>query len=223
MLEFVRSRLPEGLKPALREGRILAVRALRAVRGRRLPTGRDGTVRLHIGCGEVDAPGFINVDARYFPHVHLLRRDVAHLPEFADGSVDMIYLSHVLEHFRRGRQREILACYFGKLKPGGVLRLGVPDFDVLLRMYEESGRDIRSIEQPLMGEQDYDLNCHFMIYNERYLTELLEGTGFREVRRWEPARDGFHDFEDWSSRPIEIGGRRYAPSLNLEGVKPTRP
>lgn len=214
------SRLPEGVKEALRACRILGVRAYRTATGRRLPIGPDGEVRLHIGCGEVAAPGFINVDARYFPHVHLFRKDVADLRGFADGTVDMIYLSHVLEHVRRRRQREVLSCYFRKLKPGGVLRLGVPDLDVLLRIYEESGRDVRSIEQPLMGEQDYDLNCHFMVYNERYLRELLLSAGFRDVRRWDPARDGLHDFEDWSSRPIEIDGRRYAPSLNLEGVKP---
>ena len=36
----------------------------------KLPVNSDGKVLVHLGCGDVNSPEFINVDARPAPHVH---------------------------------------------------------------------------------------------------------------------------------------------------------
>ena len=34
------------------------------------PRNLDNKVYIHLGCGEINSPEFINVDGRFFPHIH---------------------------------------------------------------------------------------------------------------------------------------------------------
>jgi predicted SAM-dependent methyltransferase len=184
-----------------------------------MPQHPDGKVLLHIGCGDVHSPEFINIDARKMPHVHIVTEDIFNLGQFPNSSVDFIYMSHLLEHVRRKDQRKVLDEMFRVLKPGGVLRLGVPDFDLLLEMYIATGRNTRAIEPILMGGQDYEYNYHYVIFNQASITELLKEVGFREVRKWNPEGDALHKFHDQADRLAQWGGKTYPFSLNVEGVK----
>ncbi len=40
----------------------------------RFPQQAEGKTLLHIGCGQVNSPGYINIDARKFPHVHVVTK-----------------------------------------------------------------------------------------------------------------------------------------------------
>ena len=63
--------------------------------------------------------------------VHDLRRG---LP-FADASVDAVYHSHVLEHIDRDRAESFLLEIKRVLRPEGIQRMVVPDFEKLCRDY----------------------------------------------------------------------------------------
>lgn len=65
-----------------------------------LPNNSDGKILVHVGCGEKNAPGFINVDARPLAHVHLVTDDITSLADFENGTVDLIYTCHLMEHIR---------------------------------------------------------------------------------------------------------------------------
>src|SRR5450631_1077887 len=54
------------------------------------------------------------------------RHDIRSLP-YADGSVDAIYSSHALEHIYLGEARQVLADSARVLRPGGMIRLALPD------------------------------------------------------------------------------------------------
>jgi predicted SAM-dependent methyltransferase len=181
--------------------------------------GSEGPVRLHIGCGDVHIPGFVNIDARAMPHVHIVTEDLFTLGQFPNASVDFIYMSHLLEHVRRQDQHKVLAEMARVLKPGGTLRLGVPDFDLLVQMYLDTGRNTEAIEGILMGGQDYEYNYHYMIYNEASLTAALRRAGFSSVRRWDPTHDPLHPLPDQCDRLAQWGGKTYPFSLNLEGIR----
>ncbi len=104
------------------------------------------------------------------------------------------------------------------LKPGGTLRLSVPDFDKLVAAYEACDKDVESICGPLMGAWlGYD--PHRMIFNYEYLAHLMEESGFCDIHRWDPAGVDHHAFEDWASRPIRRNGQEFHISLNIEGTK----
>jgi ubiquinone/menaquinone biosynthesis C-methylase UbiE len=184
-----------------------------------LPAHAGGPVLLHIGCGRIASPEFINVDAQPYPHVHLVTDDIANLPQWDDGTVDMIYMSHILEHIQTTRLKAVLEEMNRLLKVGGILRLSVPDFDRLIEVYRAAHKDLDVIHQMLMGGQDSSYNIHYCAFNRKSLSRLLLGAGFREVRAWDPATCGYHDFEDKSCRVVAVGGQSIAISLNVEAIK----
>lgn len=183
-----------------------------------LPQRTDGPLLVHIGCGDISSPEFVNVDAQPYPHVHFVRNDITDLSMFADGSVDLIYMCHVLEHVHRREIFDVLAEFRRVLKPGGVLRISVPDFDRLIAMYQDIGRDPDGIIAPLLGSHANEYDVHYWVFTERSLSRILTQAGFSAVRPWNPGQCEHHAFEDWASRPIERDGKHYAISLNLEAI-----
>ena len=206
-----------GLFVGARRAKIALGRTAQPAPEQRYPERQDGKVLIHLGCGAVDAPGFINVDAKPAAHVHHCL-DVRDLAVFESNSADLIYACHVLEHFPEDEQRELLWEWKRVLKPSGVLRLSVPDFDLLLAIYNASNRNVKSIVGPLMGYDDgYRGHCY--LFNEDYLCGLLIETGFAATERWAPDTADFYEFEDWASKKIIRDGQAYPISLNIEGTK----
>jgi len=182
------------------------------------PKSMNGKVYIHLGCGRINAPGFINVDVLPLPHIHYVQ-EVDDLSIFPNEYADLIYASHVLEHISHRQLAKVLSEWRRILKGGGILRISVPDFDKLIEVYSSQEKDIGAIMMPLMGGQGYSHNFHKTVFNRKYLTELFLSVGFSIVREWDPEEVELHSFQDWASRPIEIRRKKYPISLNLEGVK----
>jgi predicted SAM-dependent methyltransferase len=182
------------------------------------PWPSGGVLRLHLGCGPIDHPGFVNIDGIDRPHVHLVQ-SLKRLGRFKDGSVEFVYCSHALEHFARGDTLPILREWYRVLAQGGRLCISVPDFDRILEMYQRSGQDMEAILAPLFGGQDYPFNFHFTAFNQASLRQLLLAAGFSSVQVWQPGSDAFHNLPDWSGRAIAVAGHKVPISLNLEATK----
>lgn len=75
---------------------------------------------------------------------HDLRKGVP----FPDGSADAVYSSHVLEHLERDVVPAVLAESLRVLKPGGVLRVVVPDLERQARTY------LASLDRAVAGQID---------------------------------------------------------------------
>lgn len=191
---------------------------VRTLRTPPLPRNPDGKVLLHIGCGDQDDPRYINLDARAMPHVHKVTQSLD-LMEFASDSLDLIYACHVLEHVSHLKLKETLSRWRTRLKPGGVLRLAVPDFDTIVQIYGDQHKSIDAVKLALLGGQEYPFNYHYSIFNLPFLRELLKESGFSVVRPWDPAKAPYYSFHDWASADFKIGEKRYPISLNLEGVR----
>lgn len=167
-------------------------------------------VSIHFGCGDIDDPRFVNVDARPLPHVHVVTRSPM-LSAFTEGSVNSIYACHVFEHISFHRQSQVLLRWFVLLRPGGTLRLSVPDFDKLIRIYTLQNCDPKSIQATLMGAQDYVGNFHCAIFTHRHLETLLLGVGFADIQHWHPLElDRWPRDHSWND----------SVSLNLVAFKP---
>jgi predicted SAM-dependent methyltransferase len=219
MLQTLRRAVGRGLLKLEQNYRVPYFRVLRVVAPPQWPQNPDGRVCVNLGSGGRTHPAFINVDARPGRQIHILG-PIDKLTRFKDESVDLLYASHCLEHFSHRRTAEILQEWRRVLKVGGVLRLGVPDFDQVLAMYEHTGRRMDAmIQAVLMGGQDYPLNAHFATFTKSSLTEQLQQVGFREVRTWEPGQDELASIPDCTGLRVPVNGREFAVSLNLEAVK----
>ena len=139
-------------------------------------------MKLHLGCGKRYIPGFVHVDVIPFDHIDLVT-SVDDLTTIGDNSADLIYSCHVLEHFHRRKVSSVLSEWRRILKPNGILRLSVPDFDALVTIYQ-STKSLGVIIGPLFGRQDYLYNIHYNVFDYDSLRELLESVGFRNVRRY---------------------------------------
>jgi SAM-dependent methyltransferase len=92
---------------------------------------------LNIGCGRHFHPAWRNLDVvSRDPQVEAcdLRRG---LPA-PDNHYDMVYHSHVLEHLPPEQGAELIAECRRVLKPGGILRIVVPDLETTARLYLQS-------------------------------------------------------------------------------------
>jgi len=183
------------------------------------PRNPDGQVLLHIGCGPVNSPEFVNVDAVPYAHVHIVTDDIGQLSDFGNGTVDFVYMCHVLEHIKRPMLERVLGEMHRIINTGGVLRLSVPDFDRLLEVYTKAGGDTDAICNQLMGGQDSEYNIHYSIFNQQSLSVLLQKVGFSTVRPWDPWNCRHHDFKDKACKVMKVNDDRIPISLNLEAVK----
>lgn len=201
------------------QARIALGKAVRLVARPSLPRHPGGERYVHLGCGPINHPAFINVDAIPLPHVHYVG-SIARLPMFGDDTVDLLYASHCLEHISYHKTREVLAEWYRVLKPGGVLRVSVPDLDRLIEIYEAAGRDASSVIGQLYGGHDSPYNVHMTIFNRTGLQRLMTNVGFEDCRVWSPHGDHLSDLSDFASYTKRIGEVDYPVSLNLEAAKP---
>ncbi len=204
-----------GLK---QEWLILFGKNIRLLHRPKRPQNSDGSVNLHLGCGNIDHPSFINIDIIPARHVHYVRR-IDDLSPFRDNTVDLVYACHCLEHFSHRRLVDVLKEWHRVLKKGGSLRVSVPDFDSMVDLYMASGRDIEYVVEPITGGQDTKYNFHMTIFNKRYLEKQFREAGFEKVQEWTPGSSELTSFNDWSAKSITYKGQAYPISLNLEAIK----
>lgn len=182
------------------------------------PKLEDGSINLHLGCGLVNHPSFINIDCLPAPHIHYIR-NINNLSPFKDNSVDLIYACHCLEHFPFRKIPQVLTEWFRVLKKDGILRLSVPNFDLILDIYKNNGNKIINIVGPLMGGQVDKFDFHHTVFNQLSLEQILKDTGFKNIKKWQPGSCEMTTFDDWSVRQILINDKYYPISLNLEATK----
>ncbi len=182
------------------------------------PKANDGGLKIHLGAGPINLQGWVNIDARQAPHIHLCSEGFA-LNEFADGAISEIYMCHVLEHFSFEEVGEIIRNFHKKLKVGGVLRLSVPDFDRLVTAYQANDNNLELIKLALMGGQDYAYNFHKSVFNYAALVSLLEACNFQHMTEWNTLEDFGVHLGDWAETDFQTSKGAFPISLNMKGVK----
>jgi predicted SAM-dependent methyltransferase len=175
--------------------------------------------KLHLGCGEKHIEGFINVDSRNLEGVDLVD-DISKLLSIEDGSVDLIYASHVLEHFGRLKYMEVLDRWYRLLKPGGIIRISVPDFESVCYHYIEN-KDIYQLRGFLYGGQNYPENYHYCAWDFKSISKDLNDSGFKDVKKYDWRETEHSHIDDYSQCYLPHMDKENGKlmSLNVEAVK----
>lgn len=183
-------------------------------------------MKLHLGCWKRYIPGFVHVDICDLPHIDF-KHPVDRLPMFQDDTVELIYASHVFEYFDRQEAQTVLAEWRRVLKPAGTIRLAVPDFPALIKVYEQTG-DLSRILGPLYGRMPVDeggdaalVIYHKTVYDFASLRQLLEEAGFADVRLYDWRETIHRDYDDHSQAyfPHMDKAHGLLTSLNVEATK----
>jgi len=183
------------------------------------------SLQLHLGCGKRCIPGFVHVDLDDFPHIDY-RSPIDSLPMFGDDTVDLIYCCHALQYFDRVQTPGVLREWRRVLKPGGVLRLAVPDFPALVSVYQKTGA-LSDILGPLFGRiaihgpNGPAVIYHRTVYDYTSLEELCLNAGFRSFRSYDWRQTIHKDFDDFSQayKPHMQKEHGLLISLNVEAIK----
>lgn len=180
--------------------------------------------RLNVGCGRTPTEGWRNYDnspairmakwpaletagrilgllstrntdfVEFAKHSDILWADVTrHIPE-ANGSVDVVYTSHMVEHLDREQALGFFAETRRVLRSGGILRIAVPDVRFHVLNYVQSG-DADALVTSLMLTRPRASTAreklrylwvgdrqHQWMYDGPSLCRLLEVAGFADPR-----------------------------------------
>ena len=197
-------------------------------------------MKLHLGAFDQILPGWINTDVtphlwiarapgaarlacllglisreRLAQHergifAKLRRLDVRRRFPYPDDSVTAVYSSHMLEHIPRSAAAFCLKECHRVLKPGGVIRIAVPDLDQWIREYDPAQPDI-FVTRAFEPSERRSKNQHHYLYNEISLGRLLQECGFAHARRVQPGQGDCPDAAIIDCRP---------ESLIMEASKP---
>lgn len=173
----------------------------------------DGRLKLHLG-GVVRRDGWIVVNALDGPHVDVVG-DVADLGQFDDGAAEIVYASHVYEHFSYiDALPRALAEACRVLTPGGKLFIAVPDFGRLSALWHDPAIALSTrfrVMRAIFGGGISAYDHHYVGLDRDFLCGLLIAVGFREIEQVE-AFGLFEDTSDTRINGIPI-------SLNLVATK----
>ena len=126
---------------------------------------KNKVLLIHLGCGKNTLDGFLNFDNNLFlffkfiPYsnnvlsffkfipkwfvefIEIARKknikycDASRKIPFEDSSVTFIYSCHMLEHLDKQETKTFFNECYRVLKPNGIMRIAVPDFQILVDRY----------------------------------------------------------------------------------------
>lgn len=187
------------------------------------PTKPIEPIKLHLGCGKKNfGEDWIHIDGSHYDHIH--SHDIVNLP-FEENSVDLIYLSHVFEYFDVDERHGVLKKWLKVLKPGGILRLAVPDFEACAKLYVNKSVPLSKYVGMFYGKWKMTEKVtiyHKTLYDFTIMKKVLEDNGFNNVRRWDWRKVDHGKFDDYSQAYLPHMDKENGTlvSLNVECVKP---
>jgi predicted SAM-dependent methyltransferase len=159
-------------------------------------------MKLHIG-GKDSHPEWQILDIEPRPEVDYIS-DASNLSQFEDNSIEMIYASHVLEHFYYGVNNELINTlkeWRRVLKPSGKLLVSVPDLKILCWLYAHPNLTVlerHHLMRVIFGGQTNEYDVHKVGFDVDILALYLAEAGFEDYEQVSE----FNLFNDCSSLRI---------------------
>jgi predicted SAM-dependent methyltransferase len=166
-------------------------------------------MKVHIGCGSKILSGWVNCDVQAYPGVDVVS-SFENL-SFDAGSVDEIYACHIVEHFSRHEISDLIKKMHGWLREGGKFWIAIPDFGACVEHYTKY-HDISALLGLMMGGQKNDYDFHKMLFDFKYLKNVLVESGFKTVERYDRA------IHDVSKQGIDDYSAAYLPHMDPNGL-----
>ena len=139
---------------------------------------------LDIGCGPMNRtdefPDYelVRVDIR--PECEPdYRCDVRQLP-FGNDEFDLIFSSHVLEHFPRGEWEPVLNEWLRVLKPGGSVLFYLPNVEWAINNWRQEGQEVH-VMNVLYGAQTNSFDFHYNAWYPDKIARELELRGIKDI------------------------------------------
>ncbi len=188
----------------------------------------QGGLLVNVGCGPFPTPGYVNFDnspslllgrvpglVPFLKRVGVLASSQAQMADVAnqtdvrwadvrkriplpDSSARVVYSCHMLEHLSRDEARSFLREAKRVLRPGGRLRIAVPNLRYFVDRYLESGDADSFVDGLLLSPPSTSSllartrfllvgnRHHQHMYDARSLKQLLSAAGFADAIEVDP-------------------------------------
>jgi len=174
-------------------------------------------IKLHLGCGARRLPGFIHIDQDEKSNDLDYCQDIKDLSNFENDSVDEIYSCGTIVYFDRYEVVDVLKEWRRVLKPGGILRTSIADFNKMVKVYQD-GKDLdsRGILGPLFGRWEIDEGSNKRViyqktaYDFKSLEKVLIKNGFKNVN--------LYNWQDFLPEGYDDYSRAYIPHMDETGL-----
>ncbi len=177
--------------------------------------GRPAERLVHLGCGPGKIEGWENYDRTEV--------DIRLRLAFANGSVEAIFLEHVIEHIHPGEAHGFFREAHRILKDGGILRLAFPDPVRLTREFSEGYSAYQKQRKFNDGSLAGGIGSiigghgHLGVWTAELMETVLGSLGF-ETRRCEIGESEtawlrglerhFHNKPEWAEMELSIASTR---------------
>ena len=160
-------------------------------------------IKINMGCGHRHfGEDWVHIDGGSYEHLDY--HNIEKL-EFDDNTVDLLYASHVLEYMDRDEAEVVLMEWRRVLKPGGILRLAVPNFHMLADLYIKGKLELGQLLGPLYGKMEMVPGCtiyHKTTYDLKSLNNLLTKVKFQDIKTYNWRETEHACFDDHSQAYI---------------------
>jgi predicted SAM-dependent methyltransferase len=189
---------------------------------------------LHLGCGELKRPGWLNTDAEPASD-DVVALDMRGPYPFESDSFSAVYTEHSIEHLDLAGGREMLRHCYRVLKPHGVLRVATPDQHQIISLLSDDSPAAKNYlhwayrqfhlgppNTPALVVNNFFREWgHQLIYDELTLSELLREIGFCDVQRMEIGHSQYPELDGAEMHGLSIGEEQNRiETMVLEATKP---
>lgn len=112
--------------------------------------------RLNLGCGSNFHSEWINID--FISHsTSVIQHDLRKGIPYEDDFFDVVYHSHILEHFTKDEALRFIKECYRVLKPEGIIRVAVPDLEAICTEY------LNNLNKALNSEHEATLDYDWIL------------------------------------------------------------
>jgi len=155
----------------------------------------EGKEYLQIGCGYNIYPEFINTDIEWKPgvipwDVSVIKKDNYPIDK---ESIQGIYTEHCLEHIPFQSTKDNLEEFYRILKPGGTVRIAVPDGELFIDLYLKARNNepyiipyAAELAQPtpmMILNRVARGYGHLFLYDFETFKYMMEEVGFKDIKK----------------------------------------
>jgi len=145
-------------------------------------------------------------------HNRFVFHDLSYSVPFGDNTIDCVFSSHFLEHLSQRDGCRLVGEIYRVLKPGGRVRLSVPDLGYALSLYDRGEKERMLQNYFFVDHRGSYHSQHKYMYDFGILKSLLAEKGFVQIEKC--------TFHLGKSPDIELLDNRLEDSLFVEAAKP---
>ena len=172
-------------------------------------------MKFNIGCGWRNfGNDWVHVDGGDYDH---LDSNDIFITEYESNTADLIYASHFIEYLDREEVIPLLERWKEVLKPNGVLRLAVPNFEVYANLYSSGEYPLDNFLGVLYGKMPMgdETIYHKTVYDFHSLKSLLKNIGMKEIKKYNWEETSHSEFDDHSQAYLPHMDKENGTSMSL--------